>query len=230
MSEHPQPQQWRIKFTDNIKPEWAPKVPPGIIQQLYRDMSQGLEDEELIKEVGTGLYLRCQSILVANAAHNGRAACPRCETMIVHSRDKRQQLRCPSCAWQCTWGDYFHTIDGKGLLGGGSIPFVQGYVDTYPLAETPHERCILIDRLIHAFHWELHQQVGMSRPVACDLIAGGFQAVVTLLDTLAYGDHTPAEVYGEHQAWGQKVSRSGAWFRQALMASRLRRSQPYEGD
>lgn len=218
------------KFTDNIKPEWAPKVPPGTIQQLYKDVSLGLEDEELLKEVCMGLFLRCQSILIANEAHNGRAACPRCETIIQHTRDKRQTLRCPTCAWQATWGDYFRTIDGKGLLGGGSIPFVQGYVETYPLAQTFRERFILIDRLIHAFHWELSQQVGMSRPVAVDLIAGRFEDVVEFLDTLTYGHHTLTEVQQEHRVWDQKVERSGEWYRQALRVTRERRRERLSGD
>jgi hypothetical protein len=224
-----QPQR-DLKFTDGIKPEWAPKVPPGKIQQLYRDASLGLEDKELIKEVGSSLFLRCTSILVANQAHVGRAACPRCETIIHHTRDKRQRLTCPTCAWQTTWGDYAHTIDGKGLLGGGSIPFVQGYVEAYPQAQTSRERFLLIDRLIHAFHWELSQQVGMSRPVAVDLIAGRFEDVVDFLDTLAYGEHSAHEIQQERRAWDQKVERSGEWYRQALRASRERRAGEHTGD
>jgi ribosomal protein L37AE/L43A len=218
------------KFTDNIKPEWWPRVPPGKIKQVYQDASLGLEDEELIKEVGTSLFLRCQSIRVANEAKVGRAACPRCETIIPHTRDKRQTMVCSNCSWQTTWGDYFQTIEGKGLLGGGSIPFVQGYLETYPLAKTPRERFILIDRLIHAFHWELHEQVGMSRPVAVDLIAGRFEDVVEFLDTLTYGEKTAAEVQQEHRAWNQKVERSGEWFRQALQLSRARRGRTHSGD
>jgi hypothetical protein len=220
----------RQKFTDNIKPEWWPRVPPSKISRLYKGVSLGLADEELIKEVGTCLFLRCQSILVANEAGAGRAACPRCETIIQHTRDKRQTITCPTCRWQTTWGDYFQTIDGKGLLGGGSLPFVRGYVETYSLATTPSERFLLIDRLIHAFHWELHQQIGMSRPVAVDLIAGRFEEVVDFLDTLTYGDKTPSDVYQEHLSWNQKVERSGEWFREALRLSRERRGQKLSGD
>lgn len=230
MTKPNQPAQRGPKFTDNIKPEWSPRVPPGPIQRLYRDASIGLQDEELIKEVGALLFLRCKSIVLANEANQGRAACPRCETVIVHTRDKRQQIICPSCAWQTTWSDYFQTIDGKGLIGGGSIPFVRGYLETYPLAQTPGERFIIIDRLIHAFHWELHQQVGMSRPVAFDLIAGRAEEVIEFLDTLAYGDQTLPEVQGEQRAWEQKVERSAEWFRQALTAVRARRRERYSGD
>jgi hypothetical protein len=103
-------------------------------------------------------------------------------------------------------------------------------VETYSLATTPSERFLLIDRLIHAFHWELHQQIGMSRPVAVDLIAGRFEEVVDFLDTLTYGDKTPSDVYQEHLSWNQKVERSGEWFREALRLSRERRGQKLSGD
>jgi ribosomal protein S27AE len=223
MSNQNHMQQRIPKFTDGIKPTWEPRVPPGKIQQMYRDAARGLMDDGLIADVGTCLFLRCKSILVANEANVGRAACPRCETIIPHTRDKRQRIRCSKCGWQTLWVHYAQTFDGKGLLGGGSIPFVHGYVETYPLAQTPRERIILIERLIHAFHWEMHHQIGMSRPVACDLIAGRFEDVVTFLDTLAYGEHTTPEVQQEHAAWERKAARSGEWFRQALVASRAHR-------
>jgi predicted RNA-binding Zn-ribbon protein involved in translation (DUF1610 family) len=218
------------KFTDNVRPEWAPRVPPGPIRRLYRDAALGIEDDELVREVGAALFLRCRSIIVANEAAGGRAACPRCETIIAHTRDKRQALTCPGCGWQTTWSDYLATIEGKGLRGGGSIIFAQGFLDTYPLAETAGERIILIDRLIHAFHWELSESVGMSRPVAFDLIAGRAEEVIDFLDTLAYGERTAPEVRREQGAWDQKVARSAEWFRQALAAVRQRRERDQTGD
>lgn len=209
------------KFTDGIKPEWEPRVSPGKIRRLYANDALGLVDEELIDAVGTSLLLRCRSILVANEAHIGHAACPRCQAIIEHKRDKRERITCPQCSWQTTWGAYAKTIDGKGLLGGGSMPFVRGFIETYQHAHAPRERFLLIDRLIHAFHWELHQQM-MSRPVACDLIAGRFEDVIALLDTLTYGERTTPAVQQEHAAWERKVDRSAAWFQQALTASRAR--------
>ncbi len=76
----------------------------------------------------------------------------------------------------------------------------------------------------------MHEQIGMSRPVACDLIAGRFEDVVEFLDTLTYGEHTTPELQQEHAAWERKVARSGEWFRQALAASRARRGQERTGD
>jgi len=111
MSNHNHPPPHVPKFTDGIKPEWEPRVPPGKIQQVYRDAAIGLVDDALIMDVGTRLFLRCKSILIASEATLGRAACLRCETIIPHTRDKRQRICCPTCAWQTTWGDYFHTLD-----------------------------------------------------------------------------------------------------------------------
>jgi predicted RNA-binding Zn-ribbon protein involved in translation (DUF1610 family) len=217
------------KFTNGIKPHWWPRVSPGKIRRLYENDALGLVDAELIDDVGTSLLLRCQSIIVANEAHGGRAACPRCAAIITHTRNKRQRIICPACGWQTLWAHYAQTFEGKGLLGGGSIVFVQAYLETYEHARSPHERFLLIDRLIHAFHWEMHQHM-MSRPVACDLIAGRFEDVIALLDTLTYGERTTAEVQQEHAAWEHKVDRSGEWFRQALAASRARPVPDRTGD
>lgn len=218
------------KFTDGIKPQWWPRVPPGKIRRLYANDALGLVDEDLIDDVGTSLLLRCQSILVANDAHGGRAACPRCATIIRHTRNKHERIACPACGWQTVWVYYAKTFEGQGLLGGGSIIFVRAYIESYALAQSPRERFLLIDRLIHAFHWEMHAQIGISRPVACDLIAGGFETVIEFLDTLTYGERTAPEVQQEHAAWEQKVARSGEWFRQALAVSRAGRLRDQTGD
>ena len=105
------------KFTDGIKPQWWPRVPPGKIRRLYANDALGLVDEELIDDVGTSLLLRCQSILVANDAHGGRAACPRCNTSIRHTRNKHERIICPVCSWQTLWAYYAKTFEGQGLLG-----------------------------------------------------------------------------------------------------------------
>jgi hypothetical protein len=230
MTENQPPHSINEKFTDGIKPQWWPRVPPGKISRLYANDARGLVDEDVIDDVGASLILRCQSILVANEAHGGRAECPRCAAIIQHHRNKRERITCPACGWQTVWAYYAKTFEGQGLLGGGSITFVRAFVETYQHARSPRERFLLIDRLIHAFHWEMHAQIGMSRPVACDLIAGRFEDVIAFLDTLTYGERTTPEVQQEHAAWEQKVARSGEWFRQALAASRAGRLRDQTGD
>jgi hypothetical protein len=230
MAKNQPPQSTNEKFTDGIKPQWWPRVPSGTIGRLYANDARGLVDGEMIDDAGASLLLRCQSILIANEAQSGRAACPRCDAIIQHRRNKRERITCPACGWQTLWASYAKTFEGQGLLGGGSLPFVRAFVEAYPHARSPRERFLLIDRLIHAFHWEMHAQIGMSRPVACDLIAGRFEDVIGFLDTLTYGERTTAEVQQEHAAWEQKVARSGEWFRQALAASRAGRLRDQTGD
>jgi predicted RNA-binding Zn-ribbon protein involved in translation (DUF1610 family) len=229
LAEDPNPDGKNEKFTDGIEPHWWPRVPPGKLRRLYENDALGIVDDDLIEDVGTSLFLRCQSILQATDAQIGRATCPRCGTVIRHTRDKAQRITCPGCVWQTTWGDYYKTIKGKGLLGGGSIPAIRAYVETYEHARSPRERFLLIDRLIHAFHWEMQQHM-MSRPVACDLIAGRFEDVITLLDTLTYGERTTPEIQQEREAWGRKVDRSAEWFRKVLEESRSRRQRDRTGD
>ena len=55
------------------------------------------------------------------------------------------------------------------------------YVDQFPAAQSPRDKVLLIDWLIH----QLHQS---TRAVAVQLIGGSPREVLALLDQLAYGD------------------------------------------
>ncbi|HEY3340809.1 MAG TPA: hypothetical protein VGK81_02280 [Anaerolineae bacterium] len=212
-------------FTDGIRPTWAGRVKQHMIRQLYENDAQGILDEELINEVGLGLLLRCQSILAATEAHAGRAACPRCAAIIEHHWNKTAVMTCPQCGWQTTWGAYFKTYQDKQLVGGGAVDAFKSFNEYYPHANTYREKMLLIDQLLHAFHWELTQQY--SRPAACNLIGGKLSEVVQLLDTLTYGDGSTPESRQEYEAWVAKADKTD-WIRATLIASRQRRSR--DGD
>ena len=207
-------------FTDGIRPRWAGRVKQQLIRRLYENDAQGIVDEELIDEVGFGLLLRCQSILVATEAHSGRATCPRCGGIITHHWDKNQVMVCPQCQWQTTWGAYFKTYQAKQLVGGGAMDAFQGFAEHYPQAKTSREKLLLIDQLLHAFHWELTQQY--TRPAACNLIGGKLFEVVQLLDSLTYGEHSAPETKQEYEAWVGKANKTD-WIRATLVASRQQR-------
>src|SRR5947209_5700042 len=98
---------------------WAPRVPREQIRRLYEADASGLPDEELLDDVSFSLFQRCRSILTATEAHAGRAACPRCEQIILHHHDKEEVLVCAGCGWHMTWGAYFKSYQGKQLHGGG---------------------------------------------------------------------------------------------------------------
>ena len=97
-------------------PTWAPRVTQRKIRQLYEKDAKGIYDEELINEVGYGLLTRCQSFIDANEARSGRARCPCCSSIVAHSCQREETLRC-DCGWELTWGEYFKTIQHVQLSG-----------------------------------------------------------------------------------------------------------------
>ncbi|MCL5995162.1 MAG: hypothetical protein M1546_03800 [Chloroflexi bacterium] len=215
------------QFTDNIRPRWHPRVKQHLVRRLYENEAQGILDEELINAVGIGLLLRCQSILKATTAHEGRATCPRCDNIIPHQWHKDEVMTCTQCGWQTTWGAYFKTYQDKQLVGGGAVFAFADYVEHYPHAQSPRERMLLIDRLLHAFHHELTQL--FSRPAACNLIEGKITQVIAFLDTLTYGEQSPPEAKDEYTAWCGRAQKA-SWIRELLQASRQRRPNEREGD
>lgn len=97
-----QPHAPNEKFTDGIKPEWEPRVPPGSIRRLSVNDALGLVNEELIDEVGSSLLWRCRRILVANEAHVGRAACPRCEAIPAPVIERADERACTAAEMAAT--------------------------------------------------------------------------------------------------------------------------------
>jgi ribosomal protein L37AE/L43A len=214
-------------FTDGIRPQWAGRVKQHLIRRLYENDARGEVDEELINEVGSALMMRCQSILIVTEAHAGRAPCPRCSAIIPHHWDKEEVMVCSQCGWQTTWGAYFKTYQSKQLVGGGAVESFKSYVEVYPHAHTAREKMLLIDQLLHAFHWELIQLY--SRPAACNLIGGKLSEVITLLDTLTYGASSAPEVKRSHEEWVDKANKTD-WIRSALKASRERTALSHMGE
>src|SRR5262245_29932156 len=210
----------REEFTDGIRPHWHPRVPRQQIRRLYENDARGILDEDLVAEVGIALYLRCQSILLATEAHEGRAACPRCDEMIPHDWNKSMVLTCTGCGWQTTWGAYFKTYQDKSLHGGGAVFAFRAYVEEYPKADSARLRWLLVDRLIHVFHHELRGTP--VRPAACNLIGGKWHEVEALLNDLAYGEGSTPEARQEREAFQVKAQLRDDYFR-ALREAKLRR-------
>jgi hypothetical protein len=177
--------------------QWAPRVKPGLIRRLYDLDAQGIYDEELIDEVGWGLLARCQSFIDAVNAVAGRAVCHGCGEVIAHNRDREALLVCPRCGWRVTWGEYFQTIQHRQLSGAEHVlEMFQGYIDTFRAARGPAEKMLLIDRLLHGFHW--YVRFGSTRAVAVNLIEGRLGEVIALLDRLSYSE---ASTSGTRETW-----------------------------
>jgi hypothetical protein len=134
----------------HIAPRWADRVQKQKISQLYEDGANGVHDEVLINEVAFMLLARCKSMLVVEAARNGRAICPVCESMVEHEAKKGAILESKNCNWTGSWNDYRGSMDGLHLIAPGLQPFYHEYVRRLPLAKTPKEKMYWIEKNI----WE----------------------------------------------------------------------------
>lgn len=204
------------------KPVWAKRVPREKIARLYATDAQGIVDEDMIEEVGIGFYARIESIFKAREASSGRAPCPLCERVIEHDGLKDTLLKCKPCNWELSWGAYHKTKQGKHLAAAGMTIFLKAFLQKYKYAKSPQEKMVLIDTLIHRYHWEIED--GLTRPGATDLIGGKQHEVIDFLNNLSYGEKSTPELLNNRAEWIQKVQKS----RQRGKAKRAERQQKKE--
>lgn len=190
----------------NDRPTWAGRVPRHKIAELYKTDALGICDEELIDDVGIGLLVRIENIYRARDANSGLASCPFCRRQIEHDFDPEFLLRCDSCNWELTWAEYHKSFRGKHLIASGMTAFLKEYVEQYRAARSPREKMILIDTLIHRYHWEL--EGGLTGPGARDLIGGKPGEVIDFLNHLSYGTKSNPEILAARQEWLDKVRAS----------------------
>jgi len=191
--------------SEYVLPKWEPRVTKLQIERLYKSVGNGIVDEELINDVGYSLFARCQSILKVCEAVIGRPHCPKCDTAIESKKWEEEIIKCPKCDWTCPWKAYQKTYKHRGLFVGGLKHDVREFVDRFENSHSPSDRLILIDSLLHRFHWE---QVGSDsgRPGVASLIEGKMKEIMEFLDRLSYGDHVPAEVSRTREEWRKKWS------------------------
>src|SRR5581483_11308548 len=99
-----------------MKPRWAPRVSRDKIRRLYEEIARGLVDDELVDDVGFGLYARCQAILTVRDIWTlHRVPCAACGAVLSLPTDWLMEsvdylLRCDGCGWTLRWGDYWGTF------------------------------------------------------------------------------------------------------------------------
>nr|MBA3947261.1 hypothetical protein [Herpetosiphonaceae bacterium] len=175
---------------------WAPRVRQDKIRRLYQLDAQGIAGEELIDEVGYALYSRCLSILQVGDAMGGRVHCPRCDT-IIDRHDGDEELRCPQCEWNTTWDAYRATYRTDELGPGGARPIFGAFVADWATVHSAREKMIVIDRVIHSWHWETQRErpkFGLGRPTGANLIEGNRKQVLALLQELTYGSESSPDL------------------------------------
>ena len=142
----------------------------------------------------------------------------------MHAGRKEEVLRC-KCGWELAWGDYFKTIRHKQLSGAEPVlDQFRSFLQAFPAARTPQEKTIVIDRLIHGFHW-YYKTNAPTRPVAINLIEGRLSEVVAFLDDLSCGDKSTAEVAENYAQWDKRIEANSGWY-----ASRRKRARGAAGD
>ena len=208
------------------RPTWASRVPREKIARLYATDAQGIVDEELIEDVGIGLFARIESIFKAREASAGRARCPLCDRQIDHDGMKDTILRCESCNWELTWGEYHKAKQGKHLAASGLTVFLQEFLQKYQTARSPKEKMVLIDTLIHRYHWEL--EGGLTRPGATDLIGGRQHEIIDFLNKLSYGEKSSPEILANRAEWIQKVKKANSIAKQKERNGRKKRKSGRE--
>jgi len=191
--------------TDYQLPVWAYRLRKSQIERLYKSSGRGFLDEELIDDVGFSLLARCQSIFQVTEAIRGRPPCPNCgATAQLDKKSIPTFAKCGECGWECPWALYQKTYQRKGLSGGGGIEsFVRDFVKKFPVARSHGEKLVLIDTLIHRFHWESATQAN-GRPGVSALIEGRMKDTMAFLDRLSYGDDVPPEVNRMREEWRRK--------------------------
>jgi DNA-directed RNA polymerase subunit N (RpoN/RPB10) len=171
---------------DSRKIRWAPRVRPEKLRQLYLSDARGLLDLELLEDVGITLYCRCESILVVSDAAEGKIMCAQCGAAIDRVRDdKDQKIACFSCGWTIHWSDYQKSYQHMELYARGLTEAIHEFIRGWERATNQREKMLLVDRLIHVWHWENRDDHPIGRPACVNLIEGSRRQVLQFLDELS---------------------------------------------
>jgi ribosomal protein L37AE/L43A len=217
---------------------WAPRVHPSKLRRLYELDAQGILDDDLINEVGYTLYSRSQSIFHVCDAMNGKVHCPQCDTIILrHTDDPTQVVQCPNCGWEARWGDYSNAYRTQELGAIGAADILHDFMSQWEHVRTARDKMLLIDQLIHRWHWETARQrpkFGLGRPTGLNLIEGNKQQVLALLDTLSYGESSTMSAQTKaawRTHWQEIQERQAAShaMQRAKRAARKRRDEAEQG-
>jgi hypothetical protein len=92
--------------------------------------------------------------------------------------------------------EYRQSWSKKRIWGANALPEFVEFYDRFAPALEYKEKMLLIDRLIHSFHWSLKENQP-ARSAANNLIEGDHDQVVEFLDRLAGIDHDLKESWRE---------------------------------
>ncbi len=92
--------------------QWAPRLKPWRIRQLYRLTRHGILDKDKLMHIGWGLYARGEAVLMFGRAMRGQVPCPQCDQIVFRQIFYRQRqvpsashFSCSICRKKVTWCD-----------------------------------------------------------------------------------------------------------------------------
>jgi hypothetical protein len=184
-------------------------VEPYKIRRLYESDARGMLDEDLLDDVGYGIYVCCQESIVLAEAAKGNVKCLNCSQATIVRRqvdgrfDDSEILNCPACGWEIWCGDYHKSLLRKAPARPYEpMRFFVSFVEQWPLARSSSEKLLLIDRLIH--EWHLHYRA-VGWPLGTTVVRATTRQMVELLEGLAYGEGTTEGLERTHKVWRDRL-------------------------
>jgi len=178
------------------KYRWSPKVSRQKLLRLYKSDAKGLQDEDLVDDVGFTLYARClQGREEGKIKDSGKLKCHNCGE-IIQAKGKGLLLEC-SCGYQYLYRDYRRSFRTNNMPFGAAQEIFSAFVNDWERAKGYAKKMRLIDNLIHEFHMNLNSGV-KGRFVGVNLIEGTKKQIADLIISLAYGDTAKTEMFAEN--------------------------------
>jgi hypothetical protein len=170
---------------------WAPRLRPALLARLYESDARGFRDLDLCEEVGTILHDRCETFRLVAA---GEVGCPACRTVFRVSR--RDATVCPGagCGWQTDFARYRESIRNHYAATGRAIDAYETFRRAWSRARTYSAKMLVIDQLIHAFHFD-EKSGRPTKSIASKLLEGNKKEVVRFLDQLSATDADAKEAW-----------------------------------
>jgi hypothetical protein len=176
----------RIDKNKFNKYRWSPKLSRQKLLRLYDSDAHGIQDDDLLDDVGFTLYARCKQGMEEGELKNaGRLRCHNCRTVLKRSRSLMQ---C-ECGRQYLFRDYMRAFIGESMPHGAASHIFAAFVKDWETAKSYPAKMRLVDNLVHEFHINLNSGV-KGRFVGINLIAGTKKQIGDLILQLAYGDNT----------------------------------------
>lgn len=202
---------------DSGKIRWSRRVSRDKIHRLYESDARGMLDEELLDDVGYGIYARCVDMLEVAEAERGKVKCRNCGNIIIRQEGEEAEhpgvgivlgggegeaLKCDRCSWQTTWGEYCRSLRGNNMHASRCEPLFESFVKQWPSTQSPSAKLRLIDDLIHEFHvFDMAHGKELGGQVGPNVIQGAAKDVMALMDTLAYGAGSTPGLQETKQIW-----------------------------